>query len=191
MSTPSVTWYNTLVMDHSVPKNVPALLPIVKYGHPVLVKKAKPVGKIDENILRLIPAMFNTMYAEPGIGLAAPQVGLSIRVMVVDVAPDGKSQPLALINPRIDERKGHIKSEEGCLSFPGIQVTVPRAAYVRMSAVNEKGLPVTIEAEGLLSRCLQHELDHLDGVVMIDHLSVGQRLKALWDIRQRKKNGLW
>ena len=119
---------------------------------------------------------------------AAKEAGGSL---VVDVAPDGKSQPLALINPRIDERKGHIKSEEGCLSFPGIQVTVPRAAYVRMSAVNEKGLPVTIEAEGLLSRCLQHELDHLDGVVMIDHLSVGQRLKALWDIRQRKKDGLW
>jgi peptide deformylase len=186
-----MSWYNNPAMNSPIPKNIPAILPIVKYGHPVLVKKAKPVGKIDEAVLRLIPAMFNTMYAEPGIGLAAPQVGISLRIMVVDVAPDGKSQPLALINPRIDERKGHIKSEEGCLSFPGIQVTLSRAAYVKMSAVNEKGLPVTIEAEGLLSRCLQHELDHLDGVVMIDHLSVAQRLKTLWDIRQRKKDGLW
>lgn len=186
-----MSWYNKPAMDYPIPKNIPTLLPIVKYGHPVLVKKAKPVGKVDEAVLRLIPAMFNTMYAEPGIGLAAPQVGVSLRIMVVDVAPDGKSQPLALINPRIDERKGHIKSEEGCLSFPGIQVTVSRAAYVKMSAVNEKGMPITIEAEGLLSRCLQHELDHLDGVVMIDHLSVAQRLKTLWDIRQRKKDGLW
>ncbi|MBK8576278.1 MAG: peptide deformylase [Elusimicrobia bacterium] len=178
-------------MDHAIPKNLPALLPIVKYGHPVLVKKAKPVATVNEAVLRLIPVMFNTMYAEPGIGLAAPQVGISLRIMVVDVGPDGKSQPLALINPRIDARKGHIKSEEGCLSFPGIQVTVPRAAYVKLSAINEKGFPITVEAEGLLSRCLQHELDHLDGVVMIDHLSMPQRLKTLWDIRQRKKDGLW
>jgi peptide deformylase len=178
-------------MEHLIPKNLPAILPIVKYGHPVLVKKAKPVGKIDDSVLRLIPTLFNTMYAEPGIGLAAPQVGVSVRVMVVDVAPDGKSQPLALINPRIEDRKGRIKSEEGCLSFPGIQVTVPRSAWVKVSATNEKGLPITVEAEGLLSRCLQHEMDHLDGVVMIDHLSLPQRVKTLWEIRQRKKSGLW
>jgi peptide deformylase len=186
-----MTWYNADTMDHAIPKNLPALLPIVKYGNPVLVKKAKPVGTIDEAVLRLIPVMFNTMYAEPGIGLAAPQVGVSVRVMVIDVAPDGKSQPLALINPRIEERKGRIRSEEGCLSFPGIQVTVPRAAWVKVSAINEKGMPLTIEAEGLLSRCLQHEMDHLDGVVMIDHLSLAQRVKTLWEIRTRKKSGLW
>jgi hypothetical protein len=117
-------------------------------------------------------------------------VGISVRVMVVDVAPDGKSKPLALINPRIDAHKGQIKSEEGCLSFPGIQVTVPRWAWVKVSAINEKGLPVSIEADGLLSRCLQHEMDHLDGVVMIDRLSLPQRVKALWEIRKRKKAGL-
>jgi peptide deformylase len=178
-------------MEQLIPKNLPVLMPIVKYGHPVLVKKAKPVATVDDAVLRLIPVMFNTMYAEPGIGLAAPQVGISLRIMVLDVGADGKSQPLALINPRIDARKGRIKSEEGCLSFPGIQVTIPRAAYVKVSATNEKGLPITVEAEGLLSRCLQHELDHLDGVVMIDHLSIPERLKILWEIRQRKKDGLW
>jgi peptide deformylase len=178
-------------MIEPIPKTLPALLPIRKYGDPVLVRKAKPIQRIDEGILRLIPVMFNTMYAEPGIGLAAPQVGVSLRLMVLDLAPDGKSQPLALINPRIDEKKGRIQSEEGCLSFPGIQVTVPRSAWVKVSAVNEKGLPITIEAEGLLSRCLQHELDHLNGVVMIDLLSLPRRVTALWEIRKRKKAGLW
>lgn len=167
------------------------LLDIRKFGDPVLQKPAKPVEKIDEKILRLIPAMFNTMYNEPGIGLAAPQVGVSLRLMVVDVAPEGKHHPMVLINPQIDVKKGRIASEEGCLSFPGIHVTIPRAAHIQLSAINEKGLPVRLEAEGLLSRCLQHEMDHLDGVVMIDHLSLPQRLKVLWEIRRRKKAHLW
>jgi peptide deformylase len=169
----------------------PTLLEIRKFGDPVLQRPAKPVEKIDEKLLRLVAAMFRTMYAEPGIGLAAPQVGVSQRLMVLDVAPEGQSRPLVMINPFFVEKKGKIRSEEGCLSFPGIQVTVPRAARVKVSGINERGLPVTVEAEGLLSRCLQHEMDHLDGVVMIDRLRLPQRLKALWDIRQRKKAGLW
>lgn len=172
-------------------KPLPLLLPIRKYGDPVLVRPAKPVAAVDDEIRRLIPVMLRTMYAEPGIGLAAPQVGVSLRLMVVDVAPEGKSQPLVLINPVIEKKKGRIRSEEGCLSFPGIQVTVPRAAWVRVAAVDEKGAPVVVEGDGLLSRCLQHEMDHLDGVVMIDHLSLAKRLKVLWEIRKRKKAGLW
>ncbi len=174
-----------------ISKPLPALLPIRKYGDPLLQRPARRIVRVDADVRRLIPAMFQTMYAEPGIGLAAPQVGVSLRLMVVDVAPEGQSRPLALINPILVERKGRIQSEEGCLSFPGIQVTVPRSAWVKVSAVNEDGLPVTVEAEGLLSRCLQHEMDHLDGVVMIDRLSLSERLKALWDIRKRKKAGLW
>lgn len=175
----------------AVPNPLPLLLPIRKYGDPVLVRPAKAVGEITEDLRRLIPVMFRTMYAEPGIGLAAPQVGVSLRLMVVDVAPEGESRPMVLINPVIEKKKGRIRSEEGCLSFPGIQVTVPRSAWVRVAAVDEKGAPVAVEAEGLLSRCLQHEMDHLDGVVMIDHLSLAKRLKVLWEIRKRKKAGLW
>lgn len=169
----------------------PALLSIRKYGDPVLRRKAKPVEAFNDEFRRLIPAMFQTMYAEPGIGLAAPQVGISLRFMVVDVQPEGKNRPMVLVNPKITETRGRIQSEEGCLSLPGISVTVPRAEWVRVSALNEKGLPVAIAGDGLLSRCLQHEMDHLDGVLMIDHLSVAERLRALWEIRKRKKAGQW
>jgi peptide deformylase len=169
----------------------PLLLEIRKYGDPVLKRKAKPVDAFDDDLRALIPAMFQTMYAEPGIGLAAPQVGVSRRLMVVDV-PDGeRSRPLVLINPEIIEKKGRISSDEGCLSFPGLQVTIPRAAWVKVKALNERGLPVAVEGEGLFGRCLQHEMDHLDGVLMIDHLPFAQRMKALLEIRKRKKAGLW
>ena len=178
-------------MTPATPKPWPLLLPIRKYGDPVLQRPAKPVAKINDEILTLIPVMFRTMYAEPGIGLAAPQVGVSLRLMVVDVAPEGESRPMALLNPVIEQKKGRVQSQEGCLSFPGIQVTIPRAAWVRVTALNEKGAPVAVEADGLLSRCLQHEMDHLDGVVMIDHLSLAERLKVRWEIRKRKRAGLW
>ncbi len=169
----------------------PTLLTIRKYGDPVLEKKAKPVKTLTEDLKKLIPAMFATMYAEPGIGLAAPQVGVSQRLMVMDVATNGEPNPMVLINPKIEEKKGRIPSVEGCLSFPGISVTIPRAAWVRVSAINELGFPISIQAEGLLSRCLQHEMDHLDGVVMIDHLSFAERFKAQLEIRKRKKAGTW
>jgi peptide deformylase len=167
------------------------LLTILKYGDPVLRKKGKTVTTVDAKLARTVKAMFDTMYAEPGVGLAAPQVGILLRLMVVDVAPQGKSQPLVLINPKIEETKGRIRSEEGCLSFPGIGVVVPRAEWVKVSAINEKGLPFTVSGDGLLARCLQHEMDHLDGKLMIDHLPLAKRLKVLWDIRRRKKAGLW
>jgi len=170
---------------------LPSLLPIRKYGDPVLQTPAKPVTHINKDVQKLIPALLQTMYAEPGIGLAAPQVGVPLRLIVLDVAPEGKTRAMALINPVISARKGKIKSEEGCLSFPGIHITIRRSAWVQVSAVNPEGLPVTVEAEGLLSRCLQHEMDHLDGIVMIDHLSLPERLKVLWDIRQQKKTGRW
>ena len=169
----------------------PPSLTIRKYGDPVLRRQANPVESLNKEVLGLIPAMFHAMYAEPGIGLAAPQVGVSLRFMVMDLQPGGKPQPLVLINPKIAEKKGKIDSEEGCLSLPGITITIPRAEWVRVAAINEKGLPVNVAGEGLLSRCLQHEMDHLDGVLMIDHLSLSQRLKVLWEIRQRKKDGRW
>jgi peptide deformylase len=111
--------------------------------------------------------------------------------MVVDVGAEGKPNPMVLINPKIDEKKGRIPSVEGCLSFPGISVTIPRAAWVRVSALNELGFPISIQAEGLLSRCLQHEMDHLDGVVMIDHLPMTEKFRVQLEIRKRKKAGQW
>jgi peptide deformylase len=164
---------------------------IRKYGDPVLQKKAKTVTDLAV-IKDLIAPMFATMYAEPGIGLAAPQVGVSWRLMVLDVAQEKeKPNPMVLVNPKIEERKGTIASVEGCLSFPGISVTIPRAASVRVSGLNEHGFPVSISADGLLSRCLQHEMDHLDGVLMIDHLSLPEKFAVQLDIRKRKKAGQW
>ncbi len=154
-------------------------------------RKAKPVDKIDADLQRTVQLMFQTMYAEPGIGLAGPQVGISQKIIVMDVPEKGRRQPLVLINPKMEEKRGRIKSEEGCLSFPGISVTIPRAEWVRFTALNEKGMPIQVAADGLLSRCLQHEFDHLNGALMIDHLPVHVRLKVLWDIRKRKKAGVF
>jgi peptide deformylase len=178
-------------MDDSVATSSPPLLSIRKYGDPVLRKKALPVAKFDDSLARLIPSMFRAMYEEPGIGLAAPQVGVSLRLMVVDVAPEGQRRPLVLINPKIEAVRGRIPSQEGCLSFPGIHVNVRRHQWVRVSALDEKGLPLRIETEGLLSRCLQHEMDHLDGVLMIDRVPLPGRWRVHWDIRRKKRAGLW
>ena len=120
-----------------------ALLPIRRYGDPVLRRKARPVEQFDADLQRLIQDMFQTMYAEPGVGLAAPQVGVSSRVVVIDVSPAGKKkEPMALINPRIVRTRGRLSGEEGCLSFPGISVKIVRPEWVSVTAVNEKGLPV-------------------------------------------------
>jgi peptide deformylase len=166
-------------------------LTIRKYGDPVLQKKAKPVTVFTDEFKKLLPAMFATMYAEPGIGLAAPQVGVSQRLMVVDVGAEGKPNPMVLVNPKIEKKEGRISSTEGCLSFPGISVTIPRAEKVRVTALNEAGFPVSVLADGLLSRCLQHEIDHLDGVLMIDHLPFTERFKVQMEIRKLKKAGKW
>ncbi|MBI4395965.1 MAG: peptide deformylase [Elusimicrobia bacterium] len=167
------------------------VLAVRKYGDPVLRRKAQPVKSIDDELRKLIRTMFHTMYAEPGIGLAAPQVGVPMRLAVVDLMPEGKSSPMVLINPKMEEKRGRVLSEEGCLSLPGLSVNIPRAEWVRVSALNESGFPITVSGDGLLARCLQHELDHLDGVLIIDHLPVHERLGAFWEIRKKKKAGLW
>lgn len=167
------------------------LLKIRKYGDPVLRKKAAPVTEVTDELRKTIFSMFRTMYAEPGVGLAAPQVGVSLRLMVMDVAPEGKSRPMVFINPKIEETKGRLTMEEGCLSFPDIFAKISRPEWVRVSALNEKGLPVTVSGGGLLARCILHEIDHLDGKLMIDRMTLPARLKAQWDIRRRKKAGTW
>src|SRR5439155_3259100 len=136
-----------------------ALLSIVKYGDTVLRKKTVLVQKIDEALLETIGDMFKTMYAAPGIGLAANQVGLSKSFAVLDIQPGGQRHPMVIINPVIEERSGAVFEEEGCLSVPGFASKIKRAAKVRVRALNEHGLPVVLEGEGLLARCLQHEID--------------------------------
>ncbi len=150
-----------------------ALLEIKKYPERVLREKASPVTKIDRGIQRLIDDMVETMYAAPGIGLAAPQVGVSKRIIIIDVSmKEGEKKPLiVLINPEIVVGEGEIESEEGCLSLPGYITTVKRSERVIVRGLNRDGRPIEIEGEGLLSRALQHECDHLDGVLLIDRIS--------------------
>ncbi len=147
-----------------------ALLPILRYPDPRLHLKAKPVEKVDDGIRRLVDDMAETMYEAPGIGLAAIQVNVQKRVIVVDVSED-KSSLMALINPVIVERRGEQTCEEGCLSVPDIYEKVTRAEAVTVEALGRDGKAFRIEADGLLAVCIQHEIDHLDGKVFVEYLS--------------------
>lgn len=147
-----------------------ALLPILRYPDPRLHKRAAPVQAVDDVIRKLVADMAETMYEAPGIGLAATQVNVHKRVVVIDVTED-HSQLMAFINPEILEKSGEQVCEEGCLSVPGIYEKVTRAAEVRVAALNEKGERFELEADGLLAVCIQHEIDHLDGKVFVEHLS--------------------
>ena len=154
-----------------------ALLTILTYPDPRLHTVAKPVAVVDERIRQLIADMTETMYEAKGIGLAATQVDVHERVIVIDVSEE-HNQPLALINPVIEwASSDRIKGEEGCLSVPGIYDGVERAHQVRVSALDQQGQPFTVEAEGLESICLQHEIDHLQGKVFVEHLSFLKRTR--------------
>lgn len=139
----------------------------------MLKQKAAPVENIDRELQRLIDDMLETMYAAPGIGLAAPQVGVSKRVIVLDVSrkEEERTPVIVLINPLITESGGEVESEEGCLSLPGYITAVKRAERVLVQGLDREGRPVEIEGEGLLCRALQHEIDHLNGTLLIDRIS--------------------
>ena len=147
-----------------------ALLPILRYPDPRLHTVAAPVTRVDDQIRRLIANMAETLYEAPGTGLAATQVDVHQRIVIVDVSED-RSGLMALINPEILERDGEQVHEEGCLSVPGIYEKVTRAERVKVRALNEKGEPFEFEADGLLAVCVQHEIDHLDGKVFVEYLS--------------------
>ena len=147
-----------------------SLLPILRYPDPRLHKKAAAVREVDERIRKLIADMAQTMYEAPGIGLAATQVDVHERVVVIDVSED-KSKLLAFVNPEILERSGEQVCEEGCLSVPGIYEKVVRSERVRVRALDAQGMPFELEADGLLAVCIQHEIDHLEGKVFVEHLS--------------------
>jgi peptide deformylase len=146
------------------------------YGDPALRTRAREVAEFDASLLALVEDMRETMAAYNGVGLAANQVGVLQRVLVVDVPQeDGPRVRHALVNPVIDRRSGSEKGEEGCLSIPGVYEQVQRALQIRVRAKDEKGAQVEFEAEGYLARAIQHEVDHLDGVLFVDRLSLLKR----------------
>lgn len=149
-------------------------LTILEFPDPRLRKKAAPVDVVDDTLRQLIDDMFETMYAAPGIGLAATQVDVHKRLLVTDVSPEN-DQPYALINPRILEKDGVAITEEGCLSVPGYYEEVERANHIRVAFLDRNGDEVEMEAEGLLAVCIQHEMDHLDGKLFVDYLSEAKR----------------
>jgi peptide deformylase len=172
----------------------PDLLPIVIAPDPRLKAKSRLVTEADRETLRsMVPRMFATMYAAPGIGLAAPQVGLDLRLAVIDLQPEDKPSPITLINPRIEKvSREEATREEGCLSIPGQYADVTRPERVTVAYHDLDGNPQTIEADGLLATCLQHEIDHLDGVLFVDHLSALKRnmiMRKMVKERRLKKSG--
>jgi peptide deformylase len=162
-----------------------AILKVRKYGDPALRRRAARVDAVTPDIRKTIADMIDTMYDEVGLGLAAPQVGVSLRLMVV--ADEENRDVRVLINPVITEHGGEIVAEEGCLSIPGIFAPVKRAEWVRLEAQDPDGKPVSLTARGLRARVFQHEMDHLDGVLFIDRLDAVTRDRIK---RRIKKEGL-
>jgi peptide deformylase len=145
-----------------------AVLKVRRYGDPVLRRRAQPVTQVTPEVRRLVDDMIDTMYDEVGIGLAAPQVGASLRLLVVG-DEEGRGVQV-LVNPVLTEQGGAVTAEEGCLSLPGVFAQVTRAQWVKLAAQDLEGAPVTLSARGLRARVFQHEIDHLDGVLFIDRL---------------------
>lgn len=166
-----------------------AKLNILEFPDPRLRRKATPVERIDDDLRALIDDMFETMYAAPGIGLAATQVNVTQRFMVIDVSED-KTEPLVFINPEILASEGSRVMEEGCLSVPGIFAEVKRAERVRVSALDRDGKAFEMDAEGLLATCIQHEIDHLDGKLFVDYLSPLKRQKVKRVLEKQRREGI-
>jgi peptide deformylase len=166
--------------------------PILRYGDTTLHDKARPVEAITADVERLIDDMIETMYAAPGVGLAAPQVGVSLRVFVVDISvghdPNGL---IVMVNPQFLERDGMQLEEEGCLSVPGFNATVVRASKVVVKGLDRSGAEHQHEAAGLLARAFQHEMDHLDGTLFVDRLRGIKRDLIVRKIRKLTRAGKW
>jgi peptide deformylase len=166
--------------------------PILRYGEPPLHEPAREVTEFSDELQRLIDDMIETMYAAPGIGLAATQIGVPLRVFVVDITVGRDRQSLIeMINPVIVEREGVQLEEEGCLSAPGFNATVVRPARAVLTGFDRSGSERTVEGKGLLARAFQHEMDHLDGVVFIDTLRGIKRDMIVRRIQKLKRSGKW
>ena len=172
-----------------------AVRPIVKYPDPVLLRQTSPLTEITDEVRSLVEDMWETMYAAPGVGLAANQVGLSLRLAVIDTGegeePGSKGTKIVLVNPIMLETKGRIYEDEGCLSFPGITENVTRPAWARVKARDLDFREFEISGEGLLGRALCHETDHLDGVTFIDRMSPLKRGLIKRRIQKMLKAGDW
>jgi peptide deformylase len=168
------------------------LRPILRYGEPPLHQRAAAVTSFDGALQSLVDDMIQTMYAAPGIGLAAPQIGVALRVFVVDVSVGRNPADLiVMINPEFVERDGMQLEEEGCLSIPGFNATVVRPARAVVTGLDRQERPLTIEGTGLLARAFQHEMDHLDGTVFVDRLRGIKRDVIVRKIQKLQRSGKW
>ncbi|MCB1722948.1 MAG: peptide deformylase [Chromatiaceae bacterium] len=165
-----------------------AILDILHFPDARLRNTARPVEEVDDSVRRLVDDMFETMYAAPGIGLAAVQVNDPRRVIVVDISED-RSRPLALINPEILAKDGEEEMDEGCLSVPGVYETVRRAERIRVRALDRDGQVFEREVDGLLAVCIQHEIDHLDGKLFVDYLSNLKRQRIRKKLEKEARQG--
>ena len=165
-----------------------ALLPILEYPDPRLRIKAVAVASVDDGVRRLIDDMLETMYAAPGVGLAAPQVNVHKRIVVIDVS-ENRDTPCALINPTIRTLRGAQESEEGCLSVPGYYELVTRPQSVTVRALNRDGNPFELTADGMFAVCIQHECDHLDGKLFVDYLSGLKRQRIRKKLQKQHRVG--
>lgn len=166
-----------------------AKLKILSYPEKILRKKSRRVIEISDEVKTLISDMLETMYENQGIGLAANQVGKDLRICVIDIKPEGRPSPVVLINPEITSSSGVEYLEEGCLSFPGVIARIKRKKFIRVKALNPQGLPLEFSADGLLSRAIQHEIDHLNGKVFLDHLPLFKRVSVFRKYKKmRAKN---
>ena len=163
-----------------------SILTILEYPDPRLRKKALPVEVVDDSIRALLDDMLETMYAAPGIGLAAIQVNLQKRVIVIDISEE-KNSPLRLVNPEIVWTSGTEEMDEGCLSVPGVFEKVTRAEKVKVKALGYDGAGFELEADGLLAVCIQHEIDHLEGKLFVDHLSAIKRHRARKKLEKERR----
>ena len=169
-----------------------AILPIITAPDARLKQKSRPVEQVDDRVRALMDDMLETMYAAPGIGLAAVQVGVHERIVVMDLAREGEPpEPRRFVNPVVTWRGPDLASfEEGCLSVPEYYAEVQRAAACRVDYLDETGTPRTLEAEGLLAICIQHEIDHLDGVLFVDHLSMVKRSMILRKLGKARRTAV-
>jgi len=165
-----------------------AKLDILTFPDPRLRSHCAPVAQVDSQVRRIVADLFETMYAAPGIGLAAPQVNIQRQIVVIDIS-EQNDQPLCFINPRILDLQGEEQMEEGCLSVPGFYEPVTRAATVRVSALDRDGQPFTLDADGLLAVCIQHEIDHLAGKLFVDHISSLKRQRIRRKLERDHRSG--
>jgi peptide deformylase len=180
--------YGAVTRDLTEKDFAVAILPIIQYPDPVLAAKAEPVTEFNDELKKLAADMAETMYAAPGVGLAAPQVGVLKRLVVIDVSDD-KSDLRVLVNPKITSHTDTLEEcEEGCLSLKGLYEKVKRPDGVTVAAQDTDGNPIEFAATGLLAVCCQHEIDHLDGIVFIDHLSRLKKTRAITKLHKIRRN---